>query len=290
LERFTISAGDQQGVLTGTRLDKVAALELGGVRFTPSTLSRKGGHDELQMTAPSPPANSAPNEKPTAHVTLQDGRTLEVAVAVGPPRPKITVLSKNIQPGTNASARYIRLANQNDLPQDWRLLLFFRSDVPAAFPRDEKIEIANGDSSLSVQLSIGGGGLVLQDSATVLANFDPLKSFGPSAFGALRVRPVAGDGAAGEWQPLVNLIRVPSLKEIRCPGTADQQCTLQGTNLFFLDSVAADAQFTHAVPVPQGFAGTSLPVPRPDGTLLYLKLRDDPSAVNTASLPVLPEP
>jgi hypothetical protein len=104
------------------------------------------------------------------------------------------------------------------------------------------------------------------------------------------VRPVAGDGAAGEWQPLIKLIRVPSLKEIHCPGAADQQCTLQGTNLFFLDSVASDAQFIHAVPVPQGFAGTSLHVPRPDGTLLYLKLRDDPSAVSTASLPVLPDP
>ena len=290
LERFTIRAGDQQGVLTGTRLDEVAALELGGVRFVPGTLSRNSGRDELQMAAPSPPANSAANEKQTAHVTLKDGRTLEVAVTVGAPRPKITVLSKNIQPGTNASARYIRLANQDDLPQDWRLSFFFRSDMPAAFPRDEKIEIANGDGSLNVQLSIGEGGLVLQDSATVLANFDPLKSFGPSAFGTLRVRPVAGDGAAGEWQPLIKLIRVPSLKEIHCPGAADQQCTLQGTNLFFLDSVASDAQFIHAVPVPQGFAGTSLHVPRPDGTLLYLKLRDDPSAVSTASLPVLPDP
>jgi hypothetical protein len=290
LERFAISAGDQQGVLTGKRLDEVAGLELGGVHFVPSTLSRKDGHDELQMAAPSPPASAAPNEKQTAHVTLKDGRTLEVGVTVGPPRPKITVLSKNVQPGTNTSAGYIRLANQDDLPQDWRLSFFFRSDVPAAFPRAEKIEIANADGALSAQLSISAGGLVLQDSKTVLASFDPLKSFGASAFGALRVRPLAGDGTPGEWQPLVNLIRVPSLKEIRCSGVADQQCTLQGTNLFFLESVASDAQFTHAVPVPQGFAGTSLHVPRPDGTLLYLKLRDDPSAVNTVSLPVLPEP
>jgi hypothetical protein len=29
-------------------------------------------------------------------------------------------------------------------------------------------------------------------------------------------------------------------------------------------------------------------VPRPDGSLLYIKLRDDPSAVNPASLPVVP--
>jgi hypothetical protein len=290
LERFAISTGDQQGLLTGTRLDEVASLELGGVRFVPSTLSRKNGRDELQMTAPSPPASPAPNEKQTAHVTLKDGRTLEVTVTVGLPRPRITVLSKNVQPGPSTSARYIRLANQDDLPQDWRLSFFFRSDVPAVFPRDEKVEIANADGSLSAKLSLGDGSLVLQDSKTLLGAFDPLKSFGPSAFGALRVRPVAEDGTSGEWQPLVNLIRVPSLKEVRCPEAADQQCTLQGTNLFFLESVASDAQFAHAVPVPQGFAGTSLRVPRPEGTLLYLKLRDDPSAVNRASLPVLPEP
>jgi len=30
-------------------------------------------------------------------------------------------------------------------------------------------------------------------------------------------------------------------------------------------------------------------VPRPDGTLLYIKLRDDPSVISTAALPVLPE-
>jgi hypothetical protein len=30
-------------------------------------------------------------------------------------------------------------------------------------------------------------------------------------------------------------------------------------------------------------------VPRPVGTLLYLKLRDDPATVGTVALPVLPE-
>ena len=64
---------------------------------------------------------------------------------------------------------------------------------------------------------------------------------------------------------------------------------LTGTSLFLIDAVASDSQFTHNVPVPVGFAGSKLSVPRPNGTLLYLKLRDDPSAVSTAVLPVLPE-
>jgi len=38
-----------------------------------------------------------------------------------------------------------------------------------------------------------------------------------------------------------------------------------------------------------GFVGSTLNVPRPNGTLLYIKLRDDPATVSTVVLPVLPE-
>jgi hypothetical protein len=76
---------------------------------------------------------------------------------------------------------------------------------------------------------------------------------------------------------------------VRCPDSPDKQCTLFGTNLFLIDSVASDAQFTHNVPVPVGFVDNSLPVPRPNGTLLYMKLRDDPATVDAVVLPVLPQ-
>jgi hypothetical protein len=65
---------------------------------------------------------------------------------------------------------------------------------------------------------------------------------------------------------------------------------LIGQNLFLIDSVASDSLFAHTVPVPLGYTESSLSVPRPNGTLLYVKLRDDPAAVNMAALPVLPEP
>ena len=89
--------------------------------------------------------------------------------------------------------------------------------------------------------------------------------------------------------PLATLVRLPILKEIRCPDSPDKQCRLSGSNLFLLESVASDAQFAHNVPVPAGFADTSLSVPRPNGTVLYVKLRDEPSTGNIAVLPVLPE-
>ncbi|MHB1744463.1 MAG: hypothetical protein ACYCRE_06785, partial [Acidobacteriaceae bacterium] len=56
------------------------------------------------------------------------------------------------------------------------------------------------------------------------------------------------------------------------------------------DSIAATDQFTRPTAVPLGFAGNRLKVPRPNGTTLYLKLRDDPSTVDLVSLPVVPEP
>jgi hypothetical protein len=100
---------------------------------------------------------------------------------------------------------------------------------------------------------------------------------------------VDADGVSGDWTPLANMVRVPSLKEIRCPDKPDRQCKLSGTNLFLIDSVASDPQFSNTVPVPAGFVDSTLSVPRPNGTLLYLKLRDDPSTVSMMVLPVLPE-
>ena len=93
----------------------------------------------------------------------------------------------------------------------------------------------------------------------------------------------------GDWQPLATLVRLPILKEVRCPESPDQQCTLFGTNLFLIGAVASDSEFKRSVPVPVGFAQSTLSVPRPDGPSLYIKLRDDPSSVNPATLPVMPE-
>jgi len=229
------------------------------------------------------------NQKFLAHVSLKDGRMLELQTTVAAARPKVSLISKSVQMPQGANRSAIRLANQDDLPQNGQLSFFLRAETPTTFPRSEKIEVAAEDESSRVLLSFADGNLTLQDPKTALAVLDPLKGFGPSVFGPLRFRPVDASGAAGDWQPLANLVRIPTLKEIRCPDSPDKQCTLFGTNLFLIDSVASDAAFTHAAPVPLGFAGSTLTVPRPNGTLLYLKLRDDPAAVNAATLPVLPE-
>jgi hypothetical protein len=149
------------------------------------------------------------------------------------------------------------------------------------------------------------GNLTLQDAKTVYAVFDPMKLLGPSAFGPLKFRAVAAEGAEGDWQRLVNLVRVPELKGIRCAAgskapekispdekasvekSADKDCTLTGDKLFLIDAVSADPDFTNAVTVPDGFIEAALTVPSPKNKTLYIKLRDDPATVNTAVLPLL---
>ena len=289
LDRFTINAGDEQGVLRGTRLDEVESFELNGIHFMPAKLSRANQKDELRLATLNNASIAAfePEEKLIAHVALKDGRVLDLQTTVEAPRPKVSLLSKSVQRDPGSSA--IRFGNEDELSQGGRLSFFVKAEVPEKFSHDEKIEVATADESFHVLLSEADGNLVLQDSQTVLALLDPAKSFGPSAFGPLHFRAVNADGAKGDWTPLVNLVRIPSVKEIRCPDSPDKQCKLTGTNLFLIDSVASDSQFSHTVPVPAGFVDSTLSVPRPNGTLLYLKLRDDPSTVNMMVLPVLPD-
>jgi hypothetical protein len=287
LEGFTINAGDQQGVLKGTRLDQVDRFELSGIHFVPAKLTRSNEKDELRLAAAeATPAALKPDEKLVAHVALKDGRVLDLPTTVDAPRPKMTLVSKNIQLGATPSG--INLGSQDELPLDGQLSFLLKTEIPEKLTRAEKIEVATADEGFSTTLSVADGSLVLRDSENLLAVLDPRKAFGPSAFGPLRFRPIQADGTKGDWQPLATLVRIPVLKEIRCPESPDKQCQLTGTNLFLLDSVASDSQFTHTAPVPTGFIDSTLSVPHPVESGLFIKLRDDPATVSSVNLPVFP--
>lgn len=286
-----VHAGDNEGWLTGTRLDEVASIDLGGVTFHPGKLQRKTGEENLRLTTTMPTATVlVSGALVTANVHLKDGRILQVPVTIAPPRPKVQLLSKSIALTPTGGAALIHLGNDEDLPQYGRMTFFLKSVAPPEFPRDEKIEVAAVNGGFDTKLSLADATLTLQDTQTVLAVLDPAKAFGPSAFGPLRFRPVTGEGVNGDWQPLTNLVRLPSLKEVRCPASPTKPCTLTGENLFLIDSIANNQQFTHPVTVPMGFAGNTLQVPRPVGTTLFLKLRDDPKAIDLVGLPVVPDP
>ncbi len=290
LDSFGIHAGDLEGILKGTRLDQVESLDVNGIRFKPDTLSRANQVDELKLMATDVAARAKlhPGDSLVVHATLKDGRMLDLKTEVEAQRPTVSMLTKSIQVDEASSPSAVRLGSQEELPQDARLNFFLKTQVPEMFPSGEKIEVATADESFRVLLSFKDGNLTMQDSKTVLAILDPMKLLGPSAFGPLKFRPVSSDGISGDWQALVNLVRVPMLKAVHC-GSAEKQCTLSGDNLFLLDSVSADADFANPVTVPEGFVEDALAIPPPKGKTLYIKLRDDPATIDTVALPV-PQP
>src|SRR5260370_1100801 len=223
LDDFTISAGDKQGVLEGTRLDEVNSFELNGVHFAPAKLTRAEKKDLLYLAAPATVSTASfqPQQNLVARAALKDGRVLDLQTTVQPARPRASLLSTSIQLGPNPSA--IRLANQELLPQGRRLSFFVKSELPEKFSHQEKIEVASEDESFHVLLSVSEGNLVMQDAETALATLEPLKSFGASAFGTLRFRAISEDGRKGDWLPLATLVRLPTLREIRCPDSPDKQ-------------------------------------------------------------------
>ena len=251
LDSFGIHAGDSEGLLKGTRLDQVASLELKGLLFAPGSLTRANQQDELQLATTDAAAKTKlqSGESTVAHVTLKDGRVLDLKSGIEAERPAVSLLTKSIQLDPSAPP-VVQLGSQEELPQDARLSFFLKTQVPETFPPTEKIEVATADESFRVRLSFKDGNLTMQDSKSVLAVLDPMKLLGPSAFGPLKIRPVSSDGISGDWQPLVNLVRIPLLKAVRCLPEPEKQCTLSGDKLFLLDSVSSDADFVNSVTVP----------------------------------------
>jgi hypothetical protein len=299
LKTLELHAGDTTADLTGTSLDEVQQLTINGLAFTPAPPSTPSNQDTASPTPALsntdtnlrftlPPNSQAPKlrvgERLTASFSLKDGRTLTLPVTVAPARPSVTLLSKSIGESVNTP---IHLADQDDLPVTQQLTFSLKSAAP--FPRTGQLEIANADETIRTTLSVASGSLVLQNPHTLLATLDPLKAFGNSAFGPLRLRPVSPDGTTGDWLPLVNLVRLPTFKDLHCPPDTTQPCTISGSSLYLVDSISTDADFTTPTTVPEGFVGTTLSLPRPAKTGFYLRLRDDPTPANSVTLPILPQ-
>lgn len=302
LASLQMHAGDSSAILTGTSLDQVQQLSLSGVTFLPdadpgavSNSATENSTLRLSLAAGIAPPRLRAGDKLSAQFILRDGRHLALPLEVMPARPAITLLSKSIGHPTDAS---IHLTAPEDLPVNQTITFSLKSPTP--FPRNGTVEVANSDETLHTSLGVSNG-LVLQNPHTIVATLDPLKTFGTSAFGPLRFRAVAPDGTPGDWQPLATLVRLPALANIRCTNDVTVACTLSGSNLYLVDSVAPDASFDASATVPEGYVGETLSVPHPLNTpttlssskpanaVLYLRLRDDPSATDTVTLPILPQ-
>ncbi|MFI5093097.1 MAG: hypothetical protein ACHQIK_06620 [Candidatus Acidiferrales bacterium] len=286
LEGFNYHSGDTSLDVSGAHLEQLSSLKLEGIRFLPAEAVASG--NELTLKTQGDASALKPANAQTAEVLLRDGRTLELKGVIEPPRPRVTLLDKDVLPAPSGDPlAFLRLGDPNDLPVNGTLTFFVKTATK--FNRLMKLEIATDDDSASVQLGFSDGGLILQDATTARAELNPGKSFGPSVFGELRFRALDGSGGKGDWQPLTRLVRLPKITRIVCPENVSQPCHLEGSDLFLIDSLSSDEKFTSPVVVSEGFAGTSISVPRPNGTLLYVKLRDAPGAINHLLAPVFPE-
>jgi len=327
IEAVHLHAGDDYATLTGSGLAQVRQLEVGGVTFQPAKQGSDGQEMRVLASAGAHAA-FAHGAALTAHITLEDGRNLPVAVKVEPPRPSLSLISRVDVPGTNGGDApfAIKLSSENDLLVSDSLMFSVKADQP--FPRKGVIELASQDGSMHAKLTLDAASteakpsLVLQDPKTLVATVQPLKLFGPSAFGPVRFRAVAPDGTAGDWIPLVTLVRLPSITGLTCPkvetkseaapvaeaapatesapaapgsvpaaalaATAPASCTLTGSNLYLIDSISVTESDPQPMKVPEGFVGTTLSVPAPVGAVYYIRLRDDPAVVNSLSLPAGP--
>lgn len=312
--------------LNGTQLGQIDRVTVGDLVFRPVPPS---GDDAkrpdtsarfaLADNAPAPPTKR--DDHLTAQVALHDGRTVAVPIVVSAPRPVISLLRKSIEPVPDNP---ISMANADDVPLAAHLTFTLKS--PSSFPRNGRIEVETLDGTLRTVLTLApSGGLLLQDPHTVVATLDPLRSFGPSAFGPIHLRavyPAANDRRAADskteartearndaatpgsslavadepestmtdWLPLATLVRLPVLTRLQCPTDATLPCTLTGSSLFLIDSLSIDPAFANPVPVPDGYTGTTLTLPHPAASTIFLHLRDDPTVTDSAILPAAPVP
>ncbi len=283
-------AGDRTALVRGSGLTQVRELRVGKAVFRPAAGASASVPEGLRMNlADGDAAAMRPGDTVGGDVTLVDGRTVRAGFTVLPSRPSIHLLSVHY---TMPQPSPIQLPSKDDLPVSAHLAFSLRTETPV--PRDGVVELASEDGSLSTKLSVASGSLVLEDKHTVLAELDPEKVFGRSAFGPMRLRLVGHDGTPSDWTPLGTLVRLPGLQQLQCAAGASAtaattgttaDCTLSGTSLFLIREVAADPEFVNPTTVPDGFVGTSIEIPRPSGNQFFVRLRDDPGQADPVTMP-----
>jgi hypothetical protein len=279
LDTLKIHAGDTTAELNGQGLQDVVSVDIANQTFTPTGKDNNDKLVHLEAKAAVTPDNGS-----NATVKLKDGRTMPVKIAAEAARPGLQLLSFKATPAQKDGALPVTLGAKDDIPLNGKLT--FVVQTKDVFPRTQTIEVATANGTVHTTLSLASNDLVLQDEHTAVATLDPLKAFGQSAFGKLAMRPVAENGTAGDWTALGTLVRTPQITAIHCTTPDAPTCTADGKNFFLVQSFGATKDFAKPVDVPTGFAESTFTIPTPaDGATLYLKLRDDPNAPATLTLP-----
>ncbi|MBB4616688.1 hypothetical protein [Sphingomonas abaci] len=282
VDGFTLHAGDRTGVLSGTRLDMVATLDLGGTIFRPAGLRRVGDGDQLDLATDTAPSLTEGAAR-TARVRLVDGRTLTTRATVTAARPAYMVIARNAERTGPAAPVPLLLAGADAVAQDARLTVSLRAEGAAGFAGTETIELVTAQARPPVRLDAANGGLSLQSDRVAIVTLHPGALLGPTAYGPLRLR-VVRDGVASDWLPVGTLVRLPVLTGFTC--AADGPCRLSGRDLYLAASVQSGSA---SVPVPDGFTGSAIEVPPPGDGTLVVQLRDAPDQRATATVPTGPD-
>ena len=279
LDAFVLHPDEATGELIGARLDQIAELTVAGIRFFPGELMRRGEADSLLLAPTDAGGNALPAIEPgadlSARVKLRDGRGFSVPVTVAPPRPKVEVVSRNAEAPARAGKMPLKLPD-GVIPPDAKLTFSLRLTNGRFDPAD-KVEVGTDDGTKTAMLTPASGALSLVGDDIAVGTIVPRTTLGAAAAGPLRARLIRGD-VQGAWLPLAKVVRLPELDRLACP-RKDDECALSGSDLFLVAAVAPASDFAGAKPVPAGFVGTKLPVPRPKGDALFLKLHDAPDTV-----------
>jgi hypothetical protein len=289
LGAFALHAGDTDGVLTGSRLDLVDRLTVGGSTFVPEVLTSQDREDQLRLRADAGADVTllAAGATPKGTVRLKDGRSFPVEVRITAPRPRAALLARSVEPSGESAPVQLEFGAPEEVRPDAALTFSLRAELPSAFARDLAVEVATADESASATLTLANGGVKLADARVAVATLTPGTALGAAAFGPLKYRLVE-HGTPGDWQKLAVLVRVPRDLALDCPAAAGTDCELHGRDLFLLDAVGASATLDRPRRVPDGYTGVRIAVPRPDDDRLFFRLRDAPQFTNVLHVPPSP--
>jgi hypothetical protein len=277
LDDFILQAGEDEALLTGSRLDQVVSVTVGAATFQPGALTRIEKQDRLTLRATDAAAAQAlTGSKPqSADVVFEGGRHRKVDVTIAARRSTAVLVRVTAQVPARDGTVPITLPATQVFAQDARLTFAFNSGDSAALSGRETIEVATVDGRFATMI-LPGKGYDLQDATTGIVSFNTAEALGPTAYGPLRFR-VVTDDTASTWTPLATIVRLPEIRAVACGRT--RECRVNGNRLFLIKAIAANRDLKKSQDIPDGFVATEIVTPASADGRIYLQLRDAPETI-----------
>jgi len=273
--------GDTFATVEGVGVDQIRTIKIGDVSLLPSEPQGfdAPGAPKQRFSVQSTPLPFKRGETMRVEFGLKDGRVLTEGATVGAPRPSAKLLSKTIEGNRDRSSVPIE-AGDNDLaPLGSKLTVSIQAVAPTRFSKQTRIDIS-ADGGKSYSSVTTHSGLVLEDDQIAVAHLDTGKVFDLSTHGPLLFR-ISTDGDVGEWRPITNIVRYPTIESYGCDLKSGGTCWIRGENLFLIQSLSSDPAFSDCVAIPPGLTASKIEFPAHGAQKVFLRLRDQPAAMLT---------